>query len=129
MLTCKVGKASDQTAANTNPSSTSTTAANSTANPTNISSEISATKKKKRRVNDKDFKDDYKLCIKEALTKLIEKDSKVKNLDRRECCAVLCEFFDDFKRDVASLKVSNVREMLQNALDKANKFLLLLPFI
>ena len=82
---------------------------------------MKGTTRKKRRTSDQDFQNDYDLCIREALAKLIRQNVPVSKLDRRECCAILWKVSNIFKRDVNTFKIADARAMLQSVID-GNKY-------
>ena len=83
---------------------------------TSVAASTRAPKQRKRRTNPDDFIDDYKLCIRDALIKLVRRAVPANKLGRRECCAVLWECFRKFQRDVTSLKLADARLMLNEAI-------------
>ena len=83
---------------------------------TSVAASTRAPKQRKRRINQDDFIDDYKLCIRDALIKLVRRAVPANKLGRRECCAVLWECFRKFQRDVTSLKLADARLMLNEAI-------------
>ena len=82
------------------------------------------TKKKKRRVSEMDFKEDYEDCVQEALTKLQDAGHGANKaaLDHNQCCAVLWVCFHKYYKSTLMKKVGDSRSLLQTHINESSNF-------
>ena len=88
-----------------------TTANNSTSSTALVYTESSC---KKRRTKYENFKSTYETKLKQALTKLAEKNFTSTHLTKKQGCAILCEVCSKFHRDTQ--KKFNAKTALKNAI-------------
>ena len=76
--------------------------------------------KKKRRTKDEHFKSDYASEMKQALTKLNNKNFNPSRLSKKDCCSILWEITTEFHKDTE--KDFDAKTALKNAIENYPHF-------